>query len=687
MMRKVIVIFILLFTVNTSNAQLILRFAEYNYRILNYPDAIPFFKYYVDKRDSTNLTVVRKLADCYRLTNQYKQAEKYYALLVRKDTLLSDRLYYEDAKQRSIKIAIISDTVNITIQRLAFNSENSDFAPSVYKDKLIFASSIQVKPFIQRNHTWTETNFLSLQESDLNADFFSYTPFALELRTKYNFGPATFLESDSLMYYTTNNPKIKSKRNGYINLRIESAELIYGKWIKTDKFKFNSTEYACAHPSINKEGTKLYFSSNMPGGYGGMDLYVCDWINDSTWSDPHNLGPNINTIEEEVFPSISKENTLYFATNGRNSFGGLDIFYIDLSKPNTQVRTLPFPINSSDDDFALITYPNSFAGYFSSDRGNKGIDDDVYSFAIIGKYIKVYVIDSTTNKMISNATVRVIHKNKTFHQKTTKSPFEIRIENNDFFVFDVLAESYLPKIVNQKFLLEDSVLYIKLKRIKKACHVEGTITKKGTDEKLVNVMVKIYNCNKNQLVFEQLSNAIGFYKMYALETNTKYSITFSKTGYFSKELIFSTSDFHCSSNFISDYDYIKDMDLDSIIIGKAIKIDNIYFDLAKWNIRPDAALELDKIVKLLNDNPEIVIELSSHTDSRASSKYNETLSDKRAKSSAAYIISKGISESRIMGKGYGEYLLINKCSDGVKCSELEHQQNRRTEFKVLGFIE
>ncbi len=686
-MRKVLVIFILLFCYNTSSAQLILRFAEYKYKILNYPDAIPYFKYYVDKRDSNNLVVVRKLADCYRLTNQYQEAEKYYAMLVRKDTVLTDRLYYEDAKQRRVKNTLLSDTVNIKINRLAFNSENSDFAPSIYKNKLIFASSIQVKPFIQRNHSWTETNFLSLQETELGNEISTYSPFALELRTKFNFGPATFLEQDSAMYYTTNNPKIKSKKNGYINLRIESAEFIYGKWIKTDKFKFNSTEYACAHPSINTDGTKLYFSSNMPGGFGGMDLYVCQWINDSAWSAPVNLGPAINTIEEEVFPFISKENTLYFATNGRQTFGGLDIYKVNLNNKLLEVESLPYPINSSDDDFALITHPNAYAGYFSSDRGNKGIDDDVYSFNIIGKYIKLYVVDSLTNKIIVNASVTINHKNSTINKTSNELPIELRILDKDFFVFEVTADAYLPKLSSRKFLLTDSVFYIKLTRINKGCNVQGTIVKKGSSEKLMEVTVKIYNYNKNLLVYEGRSNVNGFYKKFTLETNTRYSISFSKAGYFSKDILFNTSDVYCASNFNSDYDYVKDVELDSIIIGKAIKIDNIYFDLAKWNIRPDAALELDKIVKLLNDNPDIVIELSSHTDSRASAKYNETLSDKRAKSSATYIISKGIAESRITGKGYGEYLLINKCADGVKCSEKDHQQNRRTEFKVVGFIE
>ncbi len=452
------------------------------------------------------------------------------------------------------------------------------------------------------------------------------------------------------------------------------------------KFKFNSEDYACAHPSINADGTKLYFSSNMPGGYGGMDLYVCEWVGDSTWSMPKNLGDKINTIEEEVFPFISKDNILYFASNARKTMGGLDIFYYDFTNYKAQVESFPYPINSSDDDFAFITHPNKYSGYFSSDRGNKGIDDDIYSFNILSKKIKIYVIDSLSKQAIINASLSISHKDSILNKRTSKDALELKITNNDFFVFDVSAESYKSKKVSSAFSLDDTAFYILINKSRKACNVQGIVTQKGTTIKIENVNVKIYDYNKDLLVFEANTNALGFYKMYNLEKNTRYGITFSKEGYFTQEIYFETSDKYCSINNLTDYDYIRNIELDSIVIGKAIKIDNIYFDLAKWNIRKDAALELDKIVKMLSENPEIIIELSSHTDSRASSKYNEVLSDKRAKSSAAYIISKGISENRISGKGYGEYMLINKCADGVKCSEKEHQQNRRTEFKVVGYV-
>lgn len=685
-MRKYLFAFVFLLMAYNANAQLVLRFAENRYKLLNYPDAIPFFKFYVTKKDTNDVINIRKLAECYRLTNQYLDAEIWYAKLIQKDTLTADRNYYADAVLRNKKRIAVIDTISIKVKKLPFNSEISEFSPSIYKDKLIFTSSIQVKPFIQRNHTWTETNFVSLQETNLNESFLSYKPFALELRNKYNYGPVTFLEKDSTMYYTTNNPKIKSKKSGFINLRIQSAEFIYGKWRNIDKFPFNSVDYACAHPSISKDGSTLYFSSNKPGGYGGMDIYVCNWINDSAWSEPKNLGDKINTKHEEVFPFIDKDNKLYFASNGWDGYGGLDVYWVDRFKPSLSPIHFNAPINSTDDDFGLVTYPNSNKGFFSSDRGKQGIDDDIYSFEIVNKVIPVLIIDSITKKMIVPSKLMIVTAKGITDTILKTQPFQLTINSENLFQFTASSTGYFSKNIFKRFTMDDTLYVIELGRNLKGCNVQGVATEKGSGKILDSVLVKIVNLNTYETEFVSTTGLEGFYKMYSLKSNARYTITFTKPGYFSKEVYFTTSDYNCKRNSDTEFDYIKNAELEAIVIGKAIKIDNIYFDLAKWNIRADAAIELDKIVKMMNDNPEIVIELSSHTDSRASAKYNEQLSDKRAKSSAEYIVSKGISASRITGKGYGEYMLINKCADGVKCSEKDHQQNRRTEFKVVGFI-
>jgi outer membrane protein OmpA-like peptidoglycan-associated protein len=161
-----------------------------------------------------------------------------------------------------------------------------------------------------------------------------------------------------------------------------------------------------------------------------------------------------------------------------------------------------------------------------------------------------------------------------------------------------------------------------------------------------------------------------------LNIESNYIVYGSKENYFTLSVDVSTKGKKISENFV------KNFELDQIVIEKPIVLDNIYYDLDKWEIRPDAALELDKLIKLLVDNPNISIEMGSHTDSRAGDHYNLVLSEKRANAAVEYLVYKGINRSRLKHKGYGETKLVNKCKNTIECSEEDHQQNRRTEFKV-----
>jgi outer membrane protein OmpA-like peptidoglycan-associated protein len=161
-----------------------------------------------------------------------------------------------------------------------------------------------------------------------------------------------------------------------------------------------------------------------------------------------------------------------------------------------------------------------------------------------------------------------------------------------------------------------------------------------------------------------------------LKPNTDYIVYGMKENYFTQSVELTTKGEKYSK------DYVANFELEQIVIEKPIVLENIYYDLDKWEIRPDAAVELDKLVKLLNDNPNINIEMGSHTDSRAGDHYNLVLSEKRAKATVDYLVFRGISAERLKYKGYGETMLVNRCKNNVVCTEEEHQQNRRTEFKV-----
>ena len=723
-MKKIISILFFVFFTSASFAQIILGFAENKYKNLNYTDAIPVYKYYINKKDSSNTEVIRKLANCYRLTNQSELAEPLYGKLTKSNPEWSDIVNYAEMlmmnkkydvvfryvntpeiasknEPRLLKIAnsiqhindlATADTGNIRISLLPFNSKESDFSPAFFGDGIIFSSTRLSADLVQRNHTWTDKNFTNLFISTASDNYKTTHKFAKKLKYKYNYGPATYNDRYRVLYYTLNNPKKKSK-TGFKNLRILSAtyNVEKNKWVKTNLFPFNSADYACTHPSINPEGSKLYFSSDMPGGYGGMDIYVCTWL-DSLWSRPINLGSKVNTNGEELFPFVDRDSLLFFATDGRGGLGGLDVFSFNLKDTSSTPENLGSPINSYADDFGLIKYPNVDKGFFSSSRGNTGIDDDIYSYVRLkakGKTVNVFVLDNSTGRLIDSSNLVVnseVYKTPYQYFLANGKIFNLGVVSGKTFSFTASAKGYHTNSTQALMNSIDSIYVVKLIKEKVGCIVQGTITDKTTGVKLDSALVVITNTMNNTEVYKTFTDATGFYRFLGLNGGNTYKVEVTRKGYFSKEQSLSTLGNTCVTTKEREYDYLKDFALEPIIIGKAIKIENIYFDLNKYNIRADAAIELNKIVKLLNDNPDIIIELSSHTDARGSDASNMTLSDNRAKSSAAYIISNGIATERITGKGYGESKLVNRCLNNVKCTEKEHQQNRRTEFQVIGFL-
>jgi outer membrane protein OmpA-like peptidoglycan-associated protein len=363
-----------------------------------------------------------------------------------------------------------------------------------------------------------------------------------------------------------------------------------GKWKNVTEFPFNSDDYSVGHPSLSSDGKVMYFVSDMPGGYGGTDIYRTFLI-DGKWSTPENLGEVINTPGNEMFPFIYEDGSLYFSSNAHNSMGGLDVFitYYTGSEWATP-ENLNYPINSPGDDFAFSINTKTAKGFVSSSRSG---NDAIYKF-----------------------------------------------KKNDptFTLF-------------------------------------GIAKKKDTEERVEGVTVQIIN-EETGTVIEEVSDAEGKFDL-KLEMDADYLLICTKEGCFARTDKLSTKGLKFSEDFYADFL------VEEIEIGKPIVLENIYYDFDKYVIREDAANELEKLVQLLKDNPTLEIELSSHTDVRGSERYNRILSDKRAKSAVDYLINRGIDKDRLTWKGYGKSRLINHCDGTVKCSDEEHQLNRRTEFTVL----
>ncbi len=597
------------------------------YNNLAYSAATERYQAALKKKDIPDAKI--RLADSYRLTNQSEMAEKYYREVVEMPTAQPiHRLYFaqmlmrngksdearhwftqyleakpndRDARTMLASIDSIevfkSDSLRYAVELSPLNSNSSSFATVFYNNGIVFASDRNASGS-KRNAEWTGRPFLDLYYAKHEADDKWGMPVALkgDVNGMYHDGPATFSSDGNTMYFTRNNylnKRSTPNSDRVINLRIFSAVNNNGEWGNIREFPLNHKEYSVGHPTINSKGDVLYFVSDMPGGYGGTDLWMSRKTGENTWSEPTNMGADINTAYNEAFPYLQNDTVLYFASQGHANMGGLDVFesLYDGQKWSAP-QNMKYPINTASDDFAYSVDAKGEMGFLSSNRnGNKDIDQ---VFAVSKKDIRCLLdglaIDKKTKLPMGNVTVELVNKSTREKKRFTTNAdgkFDFKLEHaNDY----VVSGSY-PQ------------------------YFTATADVNTNNRRLVETIPVI-------------------------------------------------------------------LELDMIVIEKAIVMDNIYYDLDKWDIRSDAAVELNKLVKLLDENPNIVIELSSHTDSRSSDAYNQSLSQKRAESAVKYIVSNGVDKDRISAKGYGESKLVNKCGNGIQCSEEEHQQNRRTEFKV-----
>lgn len=486
------------------------------------------------------------------------------------------------------------DTTLYKLSPIELADFTNTFSVTEYENAIVFVGEKKAYAGSRKN-PWTGNSYLDLYQMEKSEDGRWLNPELLkgDINGKFHEGPATFSNNGTVVFFTRSNyfkRKMEVNDERENNLKIFRAELVNGEWTNLTELPFDSDDYSVGHPALTPCCNTLYFVSDMPGGYGGTDLYRADYKDDGTWTEPENLGPDINTAGNEMFPFVDEDGTLYFSSDAHNSMGGLDVFLTYFNGERWAApENLNYPINSMKDDFAFTYDPDDSTGFVSSSRADQ---DKIYEF-----------------------------------------------------------NRYAPKF-----------------------NLIGFAHKKGERTPVEGVMVEITNA-KTKEVISVKSDKDGKFKI-KLSPETEYSLLCTKMGCFTRTDMISTVGLKYSQDFYADFE------VEEIVIDKPIVLENIYYDFDKWNIRPDAARELDKLVKLLKDNPEIDIEMGSHTDVRGSDAYNMVLSDRRAYAAVQYLISRGIDARRLTWKGYGETKLVNECANGVECTEVKHQQNRRTEFKV-----
>ena len=516
--------------------------------------------------------------------------------------------------------SLLQDESKFKILSMDFNTSADDFWASYYQDKIVFASTRNNWDAMDRKYNWNNRPYLDLYVSKIdNKQLETPVRFDKRLNGKIHDGPASFNNDGTLMAYTRNNYKDKTK-DKIVELQIYFSTYSEGDWTDPVPFIYNNPNYSVGQPHLTADGKTMYFISDMPGGFGGADIYKTTKTDNNEWSKPENLGNKINTEGEEMFPFLQEKNNLFcFASDGHYGFGGLDIFMcsVDGNKYG-HVSNVGFPLNTQHDDYALILNDSLTNGYFSSNRNATGFDN-IFSVEVMkklenGKKIAGIAKDKN-GKSIPTVFVTLQEENSSTTDTLTTNEdgsYTFFAETNKLYMLIGVKNSYLDGHNNASTFGTEPIVYADLIFSKKFT-VDSSLLVEGTD------LVKIIKAHPS---------------------------------------------------FEGD-----------------LKMDIAYFDFDKFNIRPDAARELDKIVSIMNDYPTMVVQLSSFTDCSASEAYNQILSDKRAQASLDYIKKRITKPERITGHGYGETKLLNGCDcEGTfrsTCPDNQNQLNRRTEFIIM----
>ena len=583
-----------------SSDYVVAQLAECYYNIFNTVEAEKWYATLAE--DSSDPDIIFKYSQMLKANGKYKLSNKWMNKFV--ELRPADNRATSFLKNPNYLPKIISKGKRFNVQNLDINSEYSDFGGTINNNKLYITSSRNTvglfdlgRWITQRiNYGWNNEPYLDIYSFDVteSGSYLNEDYLGSNINTKYHEGLASF-DNEGNMYISREsfyeNEYVKDPESNNITSLIGIYKITKGEK-NVVALNINSVEYSVKNPSVSSDGKILYFSSDMPGGFGNFDIYKGDIDEQGNINNVENLGQKVNTEGQEMFPFIGDKNNLYFSSDSQLGLGGLDVFFTkEVDGKWASVRNVGIPVNSNADDFAFSMNEATGEGFVSSNRsGGKG-SDDIYSIKrlipICDVLLTANVMDAKTKLSIDSATTS--------------------ISDN-----------------------------------------EGNIasTKTSSNEGVSEFM----------LVCDEAGKLIV-----------------SKEGYNSKIV-----DLKISNEEFTSIDVMLDP-IEKIIVAEKIELNTIYFDFDKSNIKAEAAFELDKLVQIMNKYPEMTVSIESHTDSKGPSSYNQRLSERRAKTTSQYVISKGIDSSRLSSAGKGESSPVVDCTN---CSKDEDQLNRRSEFII-----
>ncbi len=675
-----------------------------------YARAIPYLKKCARKGDTECESMI---ADCYRKTFDYENAAKWYSEAVTHDDaqavtflhyghLLMQNKRFDEAHAMFVKYSEhvphdgrgkafmqnlgdlerhLKDSLFVVIDDLPFNTIYEDFGATPYNDGIVFASARDEGSAVAAEFKWLGSPFLDLYFIPRKGDNWGDPdPIRGEMNSKYHESNFTFDEASGFAWFTRNN--LIGKEEGYNDNNIILLKIYGGKMNGKEcneilEFPFNDDHHSVTHPFVTPGGDWLYFVSDQPGGFGGKDIYRSKRQGDS-WAAPENLGNIVNTPGDEVFPFVHTNGTLFFSSDGQPGLGHLDIFRMDLNSPESFVHNLGYPINTAWDDFGYYLDSARLGGFLSSNRpGGKGMDD-LYSFRVAMTDVFLSVYDSIARLPLEDVRVTIFDgAGMPVMEKFTNYSGNVNftIQSGLDYSLTITSPEFEPVPVTIGKL--------------PALNITDTVWLYNPPPAMVAIVVDsaTRSCIAGATVF-LIDKSVGDTVKRISDRNGRFAIQLRRSSEYNlyvkapKYLAF-VSDVKTTIQ-AYDGDTVIPLRMEPIRIGEPIVLKNIHYEFDRAVIREMDYPEFQKVIDLMLRNPEIQVEMSSHTDCRGSAWYNEYLSQRRAESALTFLIANGIGKERITARGYGESKLLNTCSDGVNCSETDHAFNRRTEFTITG---
>ena len=613
------------------------------------------------------------------------------------------------------------------------NTGSIEFSPTYYQRGIVFVVAREKNKILDPK---TGQAYFDLMYADIGPDATTTKSesFSPNIKTQYHEGPCVFNSDGNELFFTRSSvyeSQGNNDENDQVQLKIYQATKGAEDWENITALPFSSDKYSVMHPALSYDGQYLVFASNMEGGYGGMDLYIVNRMNGS-WSDPVNLGSEINTKGNEVFPFLHQNGCLVFSSDGHSGMGGLDLYVTSWNKTDMfkGIQHLIEPFSSKKDDLGLIISADGTSGYMASDRKpTKGKDDlyrwtspqSIFCVPIARPNEKEILVIDENGLAIDQGYVWIIPMNQEgpslYKEHFTTELVPKEDKEGAFYlrwgVTDTLSietangvSDHDGKVIvhpERKLtyvLVAQHAGYQPFVQVIPGDQLPSTIRLKkiAVDHApCLNTRFTVYNesgkveLNGARIILSGscLKEPLSFYTdeygsvVKCLPKGCSLKAEIMQEGYAQHAFTFTPTeaDEHWKV-------YLKNSDkltapVSPISSGTMIVLDNIYYDFNKSVIRKGEAGELIALANILKQYPDLTIELTSHTDTRGTAEYNLELSEKRSVSSKSYLVLQGIAASRIITKAAGESEPRNKCLDGVSCTEEEHQYNRRTEVRII----